>query len=131
MLNDLGGPFFLEDAIELTKHVVKSGAPWAARKGGGGKGRGKGGAEDDTSNDYDAMRRRYPQHAATTAQALASLDEDAINYELLVECVAALVTNGDAAPEIPAPRPVPGSWDADVGVAACFTPELQPRGDSK
>ena len=40
-------PFFLEDALELTKHAVAGSAPWARRaeRGGkgGGKGKGKGG----------------------------------------------------------------------------------------
>ena len=113
-------PLYLEDAIELTGHVVKSGAPWAARKGGGkggGKGRrGKGGGGDDDDDlrddkGFDAMRRAYPRHAPATAQALAALDEDAINYELVVDCVAAVVSGGDAALERLAKRLHPDGGD--------------------
>ena len=74
-------------------------------EGGGGEGGDSGGGggggvrRDEPAEgemDYDALRRRYPKHSAETIHALATLDHDAIDYELLAESVTAVVRAGPA-----------------------------------
>ena len=92
---------YLEDAIELTRHVVRKEAEWArrtkgptptrrqygreaaAREGGGAAE----GERDDEALSYDELRRRYGGYSAKTAQALLELSHDAVDYELLAQLV--------------------------------------------
>ncbi|KAL1528206.1 hypothetical protein AB1Y20_009565 [Prymnesium parvum] len=90
-------PLFLEDALELTAHKVKTNADWAKRQpregpvatlastGAGVE------AADDEALTVQQLRDRYPLHSSATAQALSQLSHSAINFELLAQCVTALL----------------------------------------
>lgn len=101
---------YLEDALELTSHYVRPDSDWcvhsrAARKrreaaaaasaaassgraGGSSDANGGGGADggdvDDARSDYE---RRFPAAVPTVIGALASLDLDCLNVDLVVEVV--------------------------------------------
>ena len=69
------------------------------------------------------------RHAPATAQALAALDEDAINYELVVDCVAAVVSGGDASLERLAKRLHPDGGDGPTAAKAPAEEEEERRID--
>ena len=56
---------------------------------------------------YSPREARYPRCGAGTHAALAALDFDAINYELIVQLVAWLKTCPGAPPPSPHPNPRP------------------------
>ena len=80
--------------------------------GGGGRTLGRGGPAErhgtlagecaageaaDGALDLTQLRARYPRHATATCQALAQSDLEAVNYELVCQCVAALLSTPQAA----------------------------------
>ena len=84
--------FFLEDALKITKHVVDPNADWAE---GGCKGKGKGTqasknkSHDDARKleDMDQVQSRYRSYNHLVQDALRDMDQDAVNYDLLVSVI--------------------------------------------
>lgn len=85
--------FFVEDALQATGHVLDTSAEWSL---GGGKGKGKGKSSEtgerqhlDAPKRQDlsdaAVRSHYKQFSARVQTALRSMEQDAVNFALLVE----------------------------------------------
>ena len=96
---------YLEAALELTQHRVRSGADWARKSGKGGKGgapsgkggRGKGAPAppgEDALAEAD-FAKRYRTCGRTAHAALAATNFEEINYELVVSLVSALIADFD------------------------------------
>jgi len=85
--------FYLEDALQVTRHVMDPTAEWCI---GGGKGKGKGkGKDSGDANDLDAakredlsqaaVRQRYGKYGDRVQAALSRVEQDEVNYDLLVQ----------------------------------------------
>jgi hypothetical protein len=109
---------YLEDALEVTGHIVRGNEDWCRKGGsgggggGGGKGKGGGGGKgkgggggggartfddprlyaladrDDEYLDQMELSSRYSYYSPNVQQALMKLDHNAINYGLVVETIA-------------------------------------------
>jgi len=86
--------FFVEHALQATGHVLNPSAEWAV-----GKGKGKGKGIDTKERDsLDAPKRedvsafavqsRYGAYARSVQVALCGMEQDAVNYELVVQLLS-------------------------------------------
>jgi len=78
--------FFLEDALQITKHVVDPNADWAKGKGTQAS---KGKDHDDARKleDMSQVQSRYGKYHPRVQDALRAMDQDAVNYDLLVSVI--------------------------------------------
>ena len=96
---------YLEDAMEVTGHVVRGNEDWVRKGGGGGKGAGDKNSKgrpplkddprlvplpdrDDEYLDGMEMADRYVKYSPSVQNNLAKIDHGAINYTLVVETIA-------------------------------------------
>lgn len=80
--------YFLENALELTRHEVDARAEWA--KGGGPAWKEKGEPTDpDTLEDIDdcALKERYGGFNTSVHRALQNIEPDVLNVDLVVQLV--------------------------------------------
>lgn len=88
--------FHLEDALELVRHRVDGSADWsrssmAAQRRATRKAGENGPPPVPTQQEYS---RRFPKHGDGVCSALAALDTEAINVQLIVELVTWYVSCG-------------------------------------
>eukprot|EP00927_Polykrikos_kofoidii_P020976 TRINITY_DN20004_c0_g1_i2.p1 TRINITY_DN20004_c0_g1~~TRINITY_DN20004_c0_g1_i2.p1 ORF type:complete len:1147 (+),score=159.47 TRINITY_DN20004_c0_g1_i2:56-3496(+) len=88
--------FFVEDVLHSTQHTVDPTATWAIA---GGKGKGKGGKGFESAGKEDedarkredlsdwAVRSNYAAFGHTVQRALRTMDQDQVNYDLLVAVI--------------------------------------------
>lgn len=114
--------FFLEDALEMTRHTLRPGADWCKRPGGGkGKAGGRGGGEGERGgrggkggkggpmiplaqrSDSDLTREeldsRYSSYSESTRLALSLTAPEVINNDLVVQLLQLLI-------QLPSPAPL-------------------------
>mmetsp|Transcript_31138 Transcript_31138/g.101469 ORF Transcript_31138/g.101469 Transcript_31138/m.101469 type:complete len:1282 (-) Transcript_31138:80-3925(-) len=104
-------PLFLEDALEITQHVVrpnadcvrkapKRGAPTGAGAGGSASGEPSSGdvqSKDDMDLSPEDLRKRYGSYSANVQRALQMLDHNAIDYDLIVKILQWVQLSGGPA----------------------------------
>ena len=122
--------FHLEDALELTRHRVDPGADWSRfskaaerrRKSKAGDG------EPPAPPTQQEVARRYPRHGPGVWEAMAALDPDGINVQLIVELGGWYVSCGGgveaAMDALHRRRPPDGGYRADAKVPAPRAPPL-------
>jgi len=85
---------FLEDALAMTGHVVTPGAKWAAR---GNEAQGEDSECEQQREEFStqSLQERYAGYDPGVWAALQTLDQDAVNYELLVQLICAAVSGDE------------------------------------
>ncbi|GIL84569.1 hypothetical protein Vretifemale_13233, partial [Volvox reticuliferus] len=82
--------FYLEDAFELTGHVVGQSSKYA-RRGGGGGGKGQRSGKGEAAPSLPALSQALPSYSQSTLRSLENVDESQVNYDLLVDLVAHII----------------------------------------
>ncbi|KAG2486676.1 hypothetical protein HYH03_014607 [Edaphochlamys debaryana] len=95
--------FYLEDALELTHHVIGRSSRYARK---GGKRKGGGGKEEEGEDDGDgeeggggggsALSGALPSYSETTLRSMEVVDENQINYDLLCDVVGEIIARSRA-----------------------------------
>ncbi|OEU15996.1 P-loop containing nucleoside triphosphate hydrolase protein, partial [Fragilariopsis cylindrus CCMP1102] len=90
---------YLEDALEVTGHVVKGNEDWCKKGGSGGQKVVPLEDRDDMELTQQELTARYTQYSSNTQAALSKLDHNAIDYDLVVDTIQWLCnlnTGGDS-----------------------------------
>jgi len=75
----------LEDALEVTGHLVLEGSDCAKKKS-------RRGGDDTEQLSKSTLKRLYPNYSKSVIDSLAVVDEAVINYELIAELLKTICT---------------------------------------